>query len=104
MAVRWDVLEALRCHHYGAKLALTASIGLASTTTPGEQLAPILHTADEKRYEAKLGGRNRRGLLVPMHHVRSACGLAQAMAAAPALSPFRLLFRSLPALKSRSTS
>ncbi|ROO23085.1 GGDEF domain-containing protein [Salinisphaera orenii] len=53
------VIEALRCHHNDAVLALTASIGVACATTPGEQLDPMLHTADKKLYEAKFGGRNR---------------------------------------------
>lgn len=59
-----DPAERLReatkpCRHNEAVLALTARIGVASTATPGEQLDPMLHTADQKLYEAKFGGRNR---------------------------------------------
>ena len=54
-----EAIEVLRCRHNGAVLALTASVGMASTSTPDEQLAPMLHMADQKLYEAKFGGRNR---------------------------------------------
>ena len=54
-----EAIAALRCRHNEAVLALTASIGVASTSTPGEQLDLMLHTADKKLYEAKFGGRNR---------------------------------------------
>lgn len=54
-----EAIEAVRCRHSDAVIALTASIGVASAITPGEQLDPMLHAADEKLYEAKFAGRNR---------------------------------------------
>ena len=54
-----EAIEALRCRHNDCVLYLTASIGVASSTGPGEQLDPMLHIADEKLYQAKSSGRNR---------------------------------------------
>jgi diguanylate cyclase (GGDEF)-like protein len=54
-----EAIEVLHFRHNEAVLALTASIGVISTSTPGERLDPMLHAADKKLYEAKFGGRNR---------------------------------------------
>ncbi|WP_348765828.1 GGDEF domain-containing protein [uncultured Salinisphaera sp.] len=54
-----EAIEALRCRQNDCVLYLTASIGVASSTGPGEQLDPMLHIADEKLYQAKSSGRNR---------------------------------------------
>ena len=54
-----EAIEALCCRHNDALLALTASIGVASTVKRGGHLDPMLHAADEKLYQAKFGGRNR---------------------------------------------
>ena len=54
-----EAIEALRCRHDDRVVALTASIGVASTATPGDKLDPMLHAVDEKLYQAKFSGRNR---------------------------------------------
>ncbi len=41
------------------RIAMTISVGLASTTTTGYDEVALLHAADAALYEAKAGGRNR---------------------------------------------
>lgn len=52
-------IDGLRCHHHETVLALTTSVGVVSTSAPGEPLTTVLHRADEKLYQAKAAGRNR---------------------------------------------
>ncbi|WP_336368080.1 GGDEF domain-containing protein [Marinobacter sp. C2H3] len=54
-----EAIEAQRCQHNGIELALTTSIGIASSEVPEETLATLMHRADEKLYQAKAAGRNR---------------------------------------------
>ncbi len=52
-------IEQLGCRHRDATLALTASIGIATTEDNRPLLAPLLHISDQNLYAAKQQGRNR---------------------------------------------